>query len=135
MEIFAEPISSWNYCNKQNRTVPKLSLKQCIKKFRKIFQEKLRITKHIFYVINRLGEAVAVLKTPLWLINSFSWSSFCSESLKNCVSQTLRAWKLKFFKNVNSPPCVRYNVSHVRYEVSGGKCIHNIKKKLAFKVF
>ena len=47
-------------------------------------------------VINRPGEAGAVLETASSLINSLIESSFSSRSLKYHKSQTVRARELKF---------------------------------------
>ena len=52
-------------------------------------------------------------------INSLSWWSFCLESSRHCLSQTIKARKLKFLENIHP-----HHVSHVRCQVSAVKCHH-----------
>ena len=43
---------------------------------------------------------------------SVVWT-FCSESSRNCQSQTVRPGEMNFWENVHPPPCVTFHVSHV----------------------
>ena len=53
-----------------------------------------------------------------WLIES----SFCSESLKHCLSQTVRAGKLNSWENVHPPLCVTCPMSFDMCHKSGVRC-------------
>ena len=52
--------------------------------------------KYLCAVINRLGVAGAVLKQS-FVLNRLSRSSFSSESLRHCLTQTVRARELTFW--------------------------------------
>ena len=75
-----------------------------------------------------LCEVGAVLRTPLSFIHSLkNWlieSSYCSESSRHCLSQTIIAWELTFWENVHP-----HYVSHVRCHMSGVTCqVSHVKK-------
>ena len=52
-----------------------------------------------------------------WLINWLSQWSFCSESSRHCLTQTIRAGELKFWEKVHS-----HHVLHVTCHMSGVRC-------------
>ena len=81
------------------------------------------------WLINRPGVAWAVLQTPPLLINWLTDWWFFEISSKLCVSQTVKARKLKFWGNVHYPlcvmchmSCVTCHVSHVTCHMSHVKC-------------
>ena len=78
----------------------------------KMISDRLKPTIYLIYlyIFNRPGKAGAVLWTPLWFIYSLVESSFCSEISRHFLSQTVRAWKLKFWENVHTSPGVRCHV-------------------------
>ena len=57
-----------------------------------------------------------------WFIHSFIEPSFCSESSRHCLFQTVKGGELKFLENVHLTPCVPCHVSHVTCHLSGDTC-------------
>ena len=68
-------------------------------------------------IINRSGEAGAVLQASLWLIDWLTESPFSANPSKHHYTKTVRARELTFFENVHP-----HHVSHVRCQVSVVLC-------------
>ena len=115
----------YNYCSKKKfgaiRSVRKITLYHLLVDIWILvhYSTPLSVYSNLF---NRPGVAGAVLQTPPLLINSLIMSSFCSESSRHCLSQTVKARELNFWGNVDLPPCVICHVSHVRYHMSHVAC-------------
>ena len=73
-------------------------------------------------IINRPGVAGAVLLSPLLLIQSVTDWLFSSKSSKCLPSKTVIARELKFWENVDIPPCFACQLSRVMCHVSHVTC-------------
>ena len=75
--------------------------------------------RYLLYILpcrtgNQQSQCSCNCSLNTFIINWLIESSFCSESSRHSISQTVRAGELKYLENIHPPPCVTCHMSHIK---------------------